>query len=1019
MTQHVTADGGFAYGAVGADIHVFGDGTPVYLLERWSRPPGGDPGWLLELPSRLLNARFEVVEFTGRHEELAALSRWRDGPARLAAHWLHGPGGAGKTRLAAQFAAASAEAGWKVITAVHGPGSVLPPPGSQDLRLDGAAGVLLIVDYADRWPHSHLTWLFSNTILHRVGVPARILLLGRTADAWPALRGALANLQSGTSSSPVQPLGDDDGTRLEMFSAARDAFSRRYGLDPADVDRPDALRDQEMGLTLALHMAALVAVDAHAHQRRPPTDMAGLTVYLLDREHRHWADLYGDPAHDLDDQRRARVPPRVMHQMVFTAALTGTASRAAGTAVLERIGLPADPGLALDDHAACYPPAAAGAVLEPLYPDRLAEDFLALTMPGHPADYPAQSWAPATTEALVGGDAGPGRLSRAITFLAAAADRWPHLGPTCLFPLLTRSPQLAVEAGGAALTALAAIRDVDFDVLAAVEPFLPPGRHADLDVGVADLVTRLAGHRLATATDPAVQAHLHANVSWRLDGAGRVEDALASAQQAYDLRRALVAADRAAHLRDLAVSAHNLAACLGATGRLEETVGLMEESVELFGELTGTDPAGFLPRLAEALASLAANLQRLGRGEEAYTHAERGTAIRRRLADEDPARHLSSLATALADDGVHLAGLGRPEESLAVAEEAVALHRQLAEQNPAANLPGLAIAAHYLGNRYGDLERWADGRAAAEESVRAFRRLAEANPDRHRGNLAGALDSLSLHLSELQLPEDALDLELEAIQIRRQRAAELPAVFRPELARSLQHLAGHLAALDRGEEALAVIAESVSTFRELAAARPAAHLGDLAEALDTLASCRSDVGLVAEAVAAGEEAVAIHRRLGARPALADLLRWLGGRLGKSGRLEDGLAACHEAVEIHRQLARAEPAAYRPELAKSLRSVSLRLGDLERWDAALAVHREAVAIWRRLAASDPDRLPALADALCHHVTVAGLGGRMRIASAAAREAAQLYEQLGVRFPGEFTEKIREAREMHAELAAMTS
>ena len=53
----------------------------------------------------------------------------------------------------------------KEITATHGPGTVLPPPGSQDLRLDGAAGVLVIVDYADRWPHSHRRAKLSRAVV--------------------------------------------------------------------------------------------------------------------------------------------------------------------------------------------------------------------------------------------------------------------------------------------------------------------------------------------------------------------------------------------------------------------------------------------------------------------------------------------------------------------------------------------------------------------------------------------------------------------------------------------------------------------------------------------------------------------------------------------------------------------------------------------------------------------------------------------------------------------------------------
>jgi len=166
VIQHVTATAGFAYGVVGADLHVFGDGTPVYVLENWRGVPESDPAWLRELPSRMLNARFAVVDFTGRDDELAQLQHWRRNGPRLAARWLHGPSGAGKTRLAAQFAAQSIAAGRKVITATHGPGTVLPPPGSQDLRLDGAAGVLVIVDYADRWPHSHRRAKLSRAVVN-------------------------------------------------------------------------------------------------------------------------------------------------------------------------------------------------------------------------------------------------------------------------------------------------------------------------------------------------------------------------------------------------------------------------------------------------------------------------------------------------------------------------------------------------------------------------------------------------------------------------------------------------------------------------------------------------------------------------------------------------------------------------------------------------------------------------------------------------------------------------------------
>src|SRR5262249_12595264 len=157
--------------------------------------------------------------------------------------------------------------------------------------------------------------------------------------------------------------------------AARDSFATCYRVNHAgSIKPPGSLTDPEMGLTLAVHMAALVAVDAYVSKRRPPTDMAGLTGYLLDREHLHWTNLFGDGTHDLDASGNSfRTPPEVMHQMVFTAALTGPVDHATAKAILDRLGLPVDPAQVLIDHAVCYPPAdrTRGTVLEPLYPDRL------------------------------------------------------------------------------------------------------------------------------------------------------------------------------------------------------------------------------------------------------------------------------------------------------------------------------------------------------------------------------------------------------------------------------------------------------------------------------------------------------------------------------------------------------------------------------------------------------------------------------------------------------------------------
>jgi hypothetical protein len=89
-------------------------------------------------PSRLLAARHQVVDFTGRERELTELAVWRDDPdLGLAVTLLHGPGGQGKTRLAAQFAQQSAELDWTVAYAVHRSYDTAPTAGLDAARVNG------------------------------------------------------------------------------------------------------------------------------------------------------------------------------------------------------------------------------------------------------------------------------------------------------------------------------------------------------------------------------------------------------------------------------------------------------------------------------------------------------------------------------------------------------------------------------------------------------------------------------------------------------------------------------------------------------------------------------------------------------------------------------------------------------------------------------------------------------------------------------------------------------------------
>src|SRR5262249_43596811 len=132
----------------------------------------------------------------------------------------HGPGGAGKSRLTVEFAAQAEADGWLAVLAVHGPDAAVPAPGSQDLRTQARHGLLLIVDHAHRWPPSHLSWLFGNTLLHRPGLPARILMLARSVDGWPPIRAALAAHRAGTSAQGLDS-PPSSGAPPSMFGGSR------------------------------------------------------------------------------------------------------------------------------------------------------------------------------------------------------------------------------------------------------------------------------------------------------------------------------------------------------------------------------------------------------------------------------------------------------------------------------------------------------------------------------------------------------------------------------------------------------------------------------------------------------------------------------------------------------------------------------------------------------------------------------------------------------------------------------
>jgi tetratricopeptide (TPR) repeat protein len=972
-------EGGFGYGVIGADLHVFADRGPVYLLRQCRPEPKPDTAWLLSQPSRMLNARYAIVAFTGRQQEHDELVSWRDAPRpRLSARWLHGPGGQGKTRLASAFAQQSAAANWKVITATHGPGSVLPPPGSQDLRLHEAAGVLLIVDYADRWPGSHLAWLFSNALLHQ-HIPARLLLIARAAHGWPAVRAELGTHQAETTDQLLAFLPDDPGGRQRMFEVARETFANHYGIPRSTaIQPPGPLGHPDFGLTLAVHMAALVAIDAAAHGLRPPEDMAGLTAYLLDRERQHWTKLNENHREGLE----FATPPNVMARTVFTAVLTGAVSHMDGVAILTQLDLGIHAEQALVDHSVCYPPTgpAGETVLEPLYPDRLAEDFLALTLPGHSISaHPPDPWTTTAAATLLTSrhaEVSPAHLSRSLVFLAAAAVRWPHVGSKHLNALLRHEPALAVRAGGAALTALAELPTVPVDLLEVIASHFPQGRRTDLASGIAAITRRVANQRLAATQDPLVRARTRDELARRLSDAGLHQEALATAQDALSDWRYLAQTDPAAHEPGLAQALGILGDALREVGLREEAVPPAEESVALYRKRAAADPVEYRPYLAGAIAGLARCLGELGQWDEGVALQEEAVATYRQVATAHRAAHQHNFAAAVVNLGTFLRQVGRLEETLAPLTQAAEAYRRLAAASPGTHEPELAKALRNLAMGLLEMGQYEDAVENAEESVAISRRLAAANPVAHEFELADALNILGLALRQVGRTVEALSAAREATEVFRQLAAANPAAYDPFLATAVLNLSSRLGETALGEvapggedEALALADEGVRMFRRLASSNPAAYEHLLAKGLHGLSFRLAQVGRLHESLTVAEEGIAIRRRLAAANPQANA-GGLAGELGNLGisllqvtRRHEALAVIEESIELYRPLAAANPAEHEPDLGRMLWVLARASMDMpsgvERASAAIA---EALMIFRKWVNKRPEAVrPYLEDA----------------------------------------------------------
>lgn len=408
---------------------IYNGSAPYRLAPYPLHPPALPPAEARQHPSLMLRPNFEVVPFSHRVVELQLLKKWReDASAKIAVMLLTGPGGQGKTRFAARVARDWAHDGWLTLRA-FGRDDFSAPEKVEIPWADARKGVLFVADYAERWAATDLLTMLRDGGCP-VGVPTRILLLARSSGYWwSALASRLQRELIAADSLSLSALGEHPEDRLDLFTLAYNGYLRKLEVSQdVPISAPSVLEaDRSYNSVLTIHMAALAAVLAYMQPEIPaPRDPAELSAFLIHRERESWHLLY--------EGRRVSAHPALMSQAVYTATLAGPLPYADGLAVMRcaEVEHTGEHGQLIRDHALCYPPEKTETVLEPLYPDRLGEDFIALTLPGHDnPGYPPDPWATDALARLLSNTSGRTGMAPwtqpTKALIVEVAQRWPHV----------------------------------------------------------------------------------------------------------------------------------------------------------------------------------------------------------------------------------------------------------------------------------------------------------------------------------------------------------------------------------------------------------------------------------------------------------------------------------------------------------------------------------------------------------------------------------------------------------------
>ncbi len=202
----------------------------------------------------MLNWRTRTSEFKGRQDELDELRLWTADNREISVKFITGPGGVGKTRLAAEFATKMQDENWAA--------------GFVDLRArqtyqGNPAGTLLIVDYPEE-DRPAVKELFKDLAKLQIETKLRVLFLTRQEIAgWRELVQS-THVETRVDPQPLPLVGlDEDAAHDVYLSASRNIGDALYAdQKPVEQETFFAWLKEASENELALFIMAAAAYNA-------------------------------------------------------------------------------------------------------------------------------------------------------------------------------------------------------------------------------------------------------------------------------------------------------------------------------------------------------------------------------------------------------------------------------------------------------------------------------------------------------------------------------------------------------------------------------------------------------------------------------------------------------------------------------------------------------------------------------------------------------------------------------------